>query len=135
MGFEQDASGVTATLRRDGRLERSTCRYLVGADGGHSFVRKALGVSFAGETFEKERTLIGDVEVAGPLDHEHCHMLSVAGDMSSPSRFSLWGLPQTPRFQFVVNLSADGPSGPEPERTPGHCWSNVPDAPTCGSTT
>ena len=68
VGFEQDEAGVTATLRRGGTAERARFRYLVGADGGRSFVRKALGVGFAGETFETERTLIGDVEVEGPLD-------------------------------------------------------------------
>ena len=31
-------------------------RYLVGRDGGRSTVRKALGVGFAGDTFETERT-------------------------------------------------------------------------------
>jgi 2-polyprenyl-6-methoxyphenol hydroxylase-like FAD-dependent oxidoreductase len=105
VGFEQDGAGGVATLRREGRDEQARFSYLVGADGGHSFVRKALGVSFAGETFEKERTLIGDVEVDGPLDHEHCHILSATGDVSNPNRFSLWGLPQTDRFQFVVNLA------------------------------
>jgi 2-polyprenyl-6-methoxyphenol hydroxylase-like FAD-dependent oxidoreductase len=106
VGFEQDAAGVTATLRHGRTVERARFSYLVGADGGRSTVRKALGVGFAGETFETERTLIGDAEVDGPLDHEHCHILSTTGDISNPQRFSLWGLPGTDRFQFVANLGA-----------------------------
>jgi 2-polyprenyl-6-methoxyphenol hydroxylase-like FAD-dependent oxidoreductase len=66
-----------------------------------------LGVGFAGEIHETERTLIGDVQADGPLDREHCHLLTKSGDISSANRFSLWGLPGTDYFQFVVNLSTD----------------------------
>jgi len=111
IGFDQDGEGVTATLTRDGATAQVRAGYLVGADGGRSVVRKALGVGFAGETFEVERTLIGDVRVDGPLDHTHCHLLTRSGDMSSPHRFSLWGLPGTDYFQFVVNMTAaDAPA-------------------------
>ncbi|VTR92234.1 pentachlorophenol monooxygenase : 2-polyprenyl-6-methoxyphenol hydroxylase-like oxidoreductase OS=Singulisphaera acidiphila (strain ATCC BAA-1392 / DSM 18658 / VKM B-2454 / MOB10) GN=Sinac_7191 PE=4 SV=1: FAD_binding_3 [Gemmata massiliana] len=107
VAFEQDADGVTATLVRDGVQERVRARYLVGTDGGRSFVRKELGVGFEGETFETERTIIGDVRVDGPLDHDHCHLLTRAGGISSPERFSLWGLPGTEFFQLVANVSSD----------------------------
>ncbi|WP_395848516.1 FAD-dependent monooxygenase [Cystobacter fuscus] len=43
--FEQDGEGVTATLVSPGGTpERVRALYLVGADGGHSLVRKRLGV-------------------------------------------------------------------------------------------
>ncbi len=46
--FDQDTDGVMARLTgRDGG-ETLRCRYLVGADGGRSFVRHALGVGFPG---------------------------------------------------------------------------------------
>ena len=49
-GFEQDAAGVVAVLRpRDGGPERRVrARYLVAADGAHSFVRQQLGIGMAG---------------------------------------------------------------------------------------
>jgi 2-polyprenyl-6-methoxyphenol hydroxylase-like FAD-dependent oxidoreductase len=53
-GFKQD--GVTATLIHAGTTERVRAGYLVGADGGRSFVRRALGVGFEGETYETDRT-------------------------------------------------------------------------------
>ena len=43
--------------------------YLVGADGGRSFVRKHLGIAFEGTTDESIRMLLGDVAADG-LDHE-----------------------------------------------------------------
>ncbi|WP_043717494.1 FAD-dependent monooxygenase [Kutzneria sp. 744] len=68
-GFTQDSDGVTAML--DGQPVRA--RYLVGADGGRSVVRKATGVEFIGETFEQHRIQIADVRVTG-LDRDHWHI-------------------------------------------------------------
>ncbi|WP_198370344.1 FAD-dependent oxidoreductase [Roseomonas rosulenta] len=47
----QDANAVTLTIERpDGTREPIRGRYLVGADGASSAVRKSLGISFEGET-------------------------------------------------------------------------------------
>jgi 2-polyprenyl-6-methoxyphenol hydroxylase-like FAD-dependent oxidoreductase len=50
VSFEQGDAGVVAVLRpRDGGQERRVrARYLVGADGAHSFVRSQLGIGMAG---------------------------------------------------------------------------------------
>jgi 2-polyprenyl-6-methoxyphenol hydroxylase-like FAD-dependent oxidoreductase len=61
-GFEQDADGVSATVAGDGGEEAVRAEYLVGADGAHSAVRKALGLTFEGAAFE-EQYMLGDVEV------------------------------------------------------------------------
>lgn len=60
-GFEQDADGVTATL---GSGETIRAKWMVGADGGRSFVRQALGVAFPGET-KPGRGIVADVTVEG----------------------------------------------------------------------
>jgi pentachlorophenol monooxygenase len=60
--FEQDADGVTATLTGSAGEQAVRAAYLVGADGAHSVVRKALGFSFEGAAFE-EQYMLGDVEV------------------------------------------------------------------------
>ncbi|MBF6334139.1 FAD-dependent monooxygenase [Nocardia transvalensis] len=99
----QDDRGVTATLSHGGTIERVRARYLVGADGGRSTVRKTLGVGFEGETFETERTLIGDVRADG-LTGTYCHILTT-GDVTD--RFSLWSLPGTDYYQFVATVAAD----------------------------
>ena len=61
-GFEQDSAGVTAFL---GRGERIRARYLVGADGGRSVVRKTLGVAFLGETHDAIRLQLADLRIDG----------------------------------------------------------------------
>ncbi|MGE5722449.1 MAG: FAD-dependent monooxygenase [Sphingomonadales bacterium] len=48
--FEQDGSGITATIRpRDGGAERTVrAQYMIGCDGAHSFVRREVGVGMHG---------------------------------------------------------------------------------------
>jgi 2-polyprenyl-6-methoxyphenol hydroxylase-like FAD-dependent oxidoreductase len=48
--FEQDADGVTATIRsKDGQVEQIRCRLLAGCDGGNSRVRDQLGIACQGK--------------------------------------------------------------------------------------
>jgi 2-polyprenyl-6-methoxyphenol hydroxylase-like FAD-dependent oxidoreductase len=72
-GFRQDAAEVIATLRTADGVHTIHARYLVGADGGRSFVRKTLGVDFAGETLAGPQVLFGDVTVEG-LDRDAYHV-------------------------------------------------------------
>ena len=52
-GFEQDADGVRARLTgADGTEEHVDADWLVGCDGGHSTVRKLLGLELTGQTSE-----------------------------------------------------------------------------------
>jgi 2-polyprenyl-6-methoxyphenol hydroxylase-like FAD-dependent oxidoreductase len=102
--FEQRPDGVTVSVLRNGIPERIEADYLVGTDGGRSTVRKLLGVGFAGETFETERTLVGDVRARG-LHGVACHMFTHAGDVTK--RFSLWNLPNTDYYQFVAAASPE----------------------------
>jgi putative polyketide hydroxylase len=46
--FEQDASGVTATLREPAGDRRVRARYLLAADGARSHVRETLGIALHG---------------------------------------------------------------------------------------
>jgi pentachlorophenol monooxygenase len=61
-GFTQDDDGVTATVAGDSGDRTVRARYLVGADGAHSTVRKTLGLTFEGGAFD-EQYMLGDVEV------------------------------------------------------------------------
>ncbi|WP_410630200.1 FAD-dependent monooxygenase [Amycolatopsis sp. cmx-4-83] len=97
-GFEQDADGVTATLSTG---ETVRAAYLVGADGGKSFVRKALGIAFEGSTDESIRMLLGDVRAEG-LDRAYGHWFATPEDPMSGMMFS--PLPGTPHFQFGAPL-------------------------------
>lgn len=63
-GFTQDAQGVTARLTtRDGEQTLRT-RWLVGADGGRSFIRHLLAVDFPGRTLGM-RAIVADVTLSG----------------------------------------------------------------------
>lgn len=64
VGMEQDEHGVTARLARGTGEEVVRVRYLVGTDGGRSFVRHALGVGFPGKTLGV-RAVVADVSLAG----------------------------------------------------------------------
>lgn len=63
VGLAQDDDSVTASLAGGREVE---ARYLVGCDGGHSTVRKLLGVPFEGKTNEEQVMVCGDVEAEGP---------------------------------------------------------------------
>ncbi|MFC8447485.1 FAD-dependent monooxygenase [Kitasatospora sp. NPDC057223] len=62
LSFTQDEDGVTARLgTAAGATEEVRARYLVGCDGAHSTVRKALGLGFEGGAFAEEY-MLADVE-------------------------------------------------------------------------
>ncbi|MEM5446969.1 bifunctional 3-(3-hydroxy-phenyl)propionate/3-hydroxycinnamic acid hydroxylase [Paraburkholderia guartelaensis] len=73
--FEQDTQGVTIDVS-DANGERRTIRaaYLVGADGGNSFVRRALNVPFEGRT-KPNQWIVVDVRndpIGSPHIYMHC---------------------------------------------------------------
>lgn len=102
--FGADADGVTVTLDREGATERVRAGYLVGADGGRSTVRKALGIAFEGATDESIRLLLGDV-CADVLDHSVGYWFA---DSDSPmDGIALMPLPGGRKFQFATGLDTD----------------------------
>jgi 2-polyprenyl-6-methoxyphenol hydroxylase-like FAD-dependent oxidoreductase len=94
----QDEAGVHLRLE-DG--EEITARYVVGADGGRSTVRRQLGVAFEGETDETGRLLIADVGISG-LDRSNWHVWPDADGRAM--RLGLCPLPGTDDFQLVSPL-------------------------------
>lgn len=72
--FEQTASGCVAIVKRaDGSRERVDARFLIGADGGRSRVRDALGIAFDGEAYAASFVL-ADVEMTWPLPREEVQL-------------------------------------------------------------
>ena len=58
IGLQQDEDGVTLEVERAGERRMVRARLCVGADGARSFVRKAIGVPFEGETYPETTLLV-----------------------------------------------------------------------------
>lgn len=66
--IEQHDNEAIATLRcSSGRIEKVTCRWIVGCDGGKSTLRHLLKMPFVGKTY-KELFLFADVKADFPFD-------------------------------------------------------------------
>jgi len=101
--FASDATGVTAQLRSSDGIEEIAARYLVGADGGSSRVRKTAGIDFSGSTDEADRILIVDAAVDGGLSRKYWHVWPGRG-----SRFiGACPLPHSELFQWMIRLAPD----------------------------
>lgn len=120
IGFEQDDAGVTAWLQGPSGEEAIRVRWLVGADGGRSFVRHALDIGFPGKTLGV-RAIVADVVLTG-LDRDAWHRFG-EGDMQR--QIGLCPLAGTELFQIQgpiplegeVDLSAAGLTALVAERT------------------
>ncbi|MFY9887674.1 MAG: FAD-dependent monooxygenase, partial [Streptosporangiaceae bacterium] len=109
--FRQDSGGVTAILRRGDSARQVRADYLVGADGGHSAVRRILGVGFAGQTRDHQRTIVADVQADG-VSRDFWHVWTAAGNDQNGYQLGLCPLPGTAAFQLTAPIAA-GDDAPE----------------------
>lgn len=120
VSLAQDENGVTARLSGKAGDEVIRVRYLVGADGGRSFVRHALGIDFPGKTLGV-RAVVADVALTG-IGRDAWHRFN---DGSMERQISLCPLAGTELFQLQgpiplegdVDLSAEGLSALTANRT------------------
>lgn len=72
---ERDACVDVEIARADGTSERTSCAYLIGADGAHSTVRHLLGMPFEGGSVQHD-FFLGDLRVQGdvPDDELSVHL-------------------------------------------------------------
>ncbi|WP_406870586.1 FAD-dependent oxidoreductase [Thioclava sp. 'Guangxiensis'] len=99
LGVEQDDSGVTARIAGPSGPEELRARYVVGADGGASLVRKSVGIAFEGQTNEADRMIILDCRIEG-LGRNHWHVWPGLG-----GRFAgACPLPHGDLFQVMIRL-------------------------------
>ncbi|MFT4185450.1 MAG: FAD-dependent oxidoreductase [Rhizobium sp.] len=103
LGFEQDSAGVIARLASVSGEETLRVRWLVGADGGRSLVRHALGIDFPGKTLGV-RAVVADVMLNG-LTRDAWHRFN-DGDMAR--QISLCPLAGTGLFQLQGPIPLDG---------------------------
>jgi 3-(3-hydroxy-phenyl)propionate hydroxylase len=99
----QDGAGVSVTVERDGKTEQRSGRYLIGADGASSAVRRSLGIEFEGFTWP-DRLLV----VSTPFDFfSVIPGLSSVSYVADPERwYFLLQIPGLWRAMFLVNEDA-----------------------------
>ncbi|MFF0488276.1 FAD-dependent monooxygenase [Nocardia sp. NPDC004068] len=93
--FAQDAEEVTATVSGPYGQQRFTARYLVGADGGKSLVRKRSGIDFPGFTAPDRVSRVAHAEVPGLVRTESGYLLPGYGPLA-------WGHNWTERGMVII---------------------------------
>ncbi len=102
VGFEQGPDEIVATVAGTNDSEVIRARYLVGADGGSSTVRRTLGIDFHGSTKEEDRIVIVDATVSG-LSRDRWHVWP-----GGSGRFvGACPLPNSEQFQWMIRLRPD----------------------------
>ena len=70
VSFAAERSGVRVEVRQaDGRTATVQARFLIGADGANSFVRRHIGLDFQGKTFAQDWLVVDAQNVPNPIDH------------------------------------------------------------------
>lgn len=97
---DQDSGSVTVTIDREGGTDMQTGRWLIGADGARSDIRRSLAIEFEGFTWP-ERFLV----VSTPFDfHNVIPDLVSVNYVADPQRWHfLLQIPQLWRIMFPVS--------------------------------
>lgn len=115
VGYSQDSDGVTVELA-DGETVRA--RYVIAADGGNGFSRKAVGSEFHDYGFS-EPWMPCDFELTSDVDVPKA--LQICDPAQPRSVISLG--PRHQRFAFLLKSETDF----EEERDPEKIWARVAD--------
>jgi 2-polyprenyl-6-methoxyphenol hydroxylase-like FAD-dependent oxidoreductase len=140
VSLRPDDTGVTAVLRDDDGEAVVRAGYLVGADGGHSTVRRALGIGFAGQTREEQRMIVADVRATG-VSRDNWHVWTAPGEGAGAFQLGLCPLAGTDSFQLTAPVTpgaavpaltgdglqraADAAAGPGAVRITGVTWASL----------
>lgn len=102
-GFEDSTNGVTATLcSGDGATTEVHARYLIGADGAGSTIRRAIGQEFRGHSYSEDWLIIDTKNSDAAMQHVefHCHRDGARPHLPAPGNRERWefmlGPEQTP---------------------------------------
>lgn len=114
--FEQDATGVTATLRHDNRETQVRAQYVIAADGARSPVRRALGISMRGlaEIYRSVNVLLNADLTPWVKNRPSAIYLIQQGDL----RATFMTINGVNRWGFLINLPVDASFEPY---TPARC--------------
>jgi len=132
VGLTQDEGGVELVVRGARGERRVRARYVVGCDGGHSFVRGALGIPFQGETYPQSFVL-ADVRMSWALPDDEVQLffspegLVVVAPLPQGRHRVVATVDEAPAVPSLSNvqelLDARGPQAPRP-RVEEVLWSS-----------
>ena len=107
-GLRQDASGATVQLRHaaGNRIEAAAFRYVIGCDGAHSAVRRALNIAFDGEAFPM-MFMLGDVHIAWDLPRGMALRALRPVENWAPDMFIAIPLPEPGRYRVSTLAPPD----------------------------
>ncbi|MDF2994531.1 MAG: monooxygenase [Xanthobacteraceae bacterium] len=103
--LRQDADGVDVELDTPNGRERALFRYVVGCDGAHSAVRKALGIGFEGDAFPME-FMLGDVHIDWDLPRGMTLRAIRPVEDAPPDLFVAIPLPERGRYRVSAAAPA-----------------------------
>ena len=98
----QDDGKVSVTIEHtDGRKEEAEYRYVVGCDGAHSFVRRAVGIAFEGDAFPFD-FMLGDVQIDWNLPRGKALFSIRPKPNEAPDMFVAIPLPEPNRYRVSM---------------------------------
>ena len=74
--LEPTPDGARVTLKRGSKKETFDADIVIGADGAHSVVRKALGIGFRGSSYDEDFAL-ADAILSGPVHEDEANVFRV----------------------------------------------------------
>jgi 2-polyprenyl-6-methoxyphenol hydroxylase-like FAD-dependent oxidoreductase len=74
IGVEVQEDTALLTLKKKNGEETVRTRWLIAADGAKSFVRHAMGIPFAGSTYEQRYAVVDVKSVEGKADRNHLNL-------------------------------------------------------------
>ena len=99
LSYRADGDGVIATLRDAGGEREVRARYLVGADGAHSLVRREAGIPFEGTAYP-EQFILADLDISWALPHDTAHVW-IGGEQLA----AVLPLPAANRYRVIMPLA------------------------------
>lgn len=101
VNLTQTAGGVSVTLTNSDDTEtKLTCKWVIGADGAHSAVRKQLQIPFKGDVYTNE-FFLADIEISSQgLDASKVSLYLTQNNMAG-----FFPLPEANRYRVIGNLT------------------------------
>ncbi|MGL4609410.1 MAG: FAD-dependent monooxygenase, partial [Trueperaceae bacterium] len=100
--FKQDGNTVTCTLKHaDDSLETVSTRYLVACDGSGSLVRRDLGLTFEGETYDSS-FFLADVHMESSLGHDRLYL-----NLTKKGFFAFFPLYGDKQYRLIGSLNPE----------------------------